>query len=197
MNLAKFPKSTLALAAGLAAITVAGVAQNAEAASIIGQKVYSTGGDITLKVLPATAGYTSELHLYTPGYEQFITTNRNADQTYTLSGIPKGLELIFGIYVTNTGDTFKMGDGSRNLDALAHAAVDVVKPNKFLVGFEDLFGGGDQDYDDNVFEFTQGITTNSNGTPVPEPSTMIGTLAFSVLGGAALLKKRKSKKTLA
>jgi hypothetical protein len=194
MNLTKLSQSSIALAAGLVAITMVG--QNAEAASVIGQKVYSTGGDITLKVLPSTAGYTSELNLYTPGYEQFITTNRNINNTYTLSGIPKGLELIFGIYVTDTGNTFKMGDGSRNPDGIAHAGVDVVKPNKFLVGFEDLFGGGDQDYDDNVFEFTQGLTTNPNGTRVPEPSTMIGTLAFSALGGGALLKKRKSKKTL-
>jgi hypothetical protein len=138
---------------------------------------------------------TKIVHL-NPGYERFITTNRDIGNRYTFSGLPKGSELLFGIYVRDTGNTFKMGDGSVNPDTIAHAGVEQLNFHTYIVGFEDLLDGGDRDYDDNMFKFTQGITTNSSGIAVPEPSTLIGTVSFGILGGGALLKRGKKRKTL-
>jgi hypothetical protein len=76
-----------------------------------------------------------------------------------------------------------MGAGGRNPDNLVHAAVDSVGGGVFIVGFEDLFGGGDLDYDDHNFRFTGGLNT----TPVPEPSTLL-LLGASVVG---LAKRRR------
>jgi hypothetical protein len=54
----------------------------------------------------------------------YITTNENAPRTY-FSGPP-----------------------SANPDSIEHASVTRVNANLFQVGFEDLYGGGDRDFDD-------------------------------------------------
>ena len=74
-----------------------------------------------------------------------------------------------------------MGPGARNLDGVLHAGVDgpsVVTPygTGYVVGFEDLFGGGAQDYDDNRLQFEGGVVA------VPEPSL----LALFALGAGGL-----------
>ena len=61
-----------------------------------------------------------------------------------------------------------MGAAPRNPDNVIHAGVDNIGGGMFVVGFEDLFGGGDLDYDDNRFQFKGGIAP----TAVPEPATL-------------------------
>jgi Domain of unknown function (DUF4114) len=46
------------------------------------------------------------------------------------------------------GSCYAPGPASRNPDDIEHAAVSVINPKQVLVGFEDLFGGGDFDYND-------------------------------------------------
>src|SRR5690606_19245691 len=62
-----------------------------------------------------------------------------------------GTELVFYIYVTNTGQTFYTGPASRNPDNQVHAAIEQVGDRLFRIGFEDSWGGGDRDYDDLNF----------------------------------------------
>lgn len=140
-------------------LTFAGMPVPAEAA-IIGGRLYGTGGDITVTILPSSAGYSSSLILYSPRYE-VIGGNWEPGKVVTLTGLPAGEELIFGIYVHNTGHTFQMGPGDRNPDGMVHAGVTQLGERTFDVGFEDLFGGGDRDYYDNVFRF--------EGALAPEP----------------------------
>ena len=67
---------------------------------------------------------------------------------------------MFGITVLNGGPTFFMGPASRNPDGITHAAVTETGVGTFLVGFEDMFDGGDRDYDDNIFQFTGNLAPN-------------------------------------
>ncbi len=78
----------------------------------------------------------------------------------TVGPFPAGRELVFGITILNDGPTFFMGPASRNPDGIAHADVTETGVRTFLVGFEDVFGGGDRDYDDNVFQFTGNLAPN-------------------------------------
>ena len=128
-----------------------------KAAEGLGGQLYSTGQSVQVQVLPASAGYTSELWLFEPGPERRLATNRDVGTVVDLGTFPAGVELIFGIKVLNTGDTFKMGPGDRNPDGIPHAVVTFIEPGRAQVGFEDLFGGGDRDYNDNMFEFRGGI----------------------------------------
>jgi hypothetical protein len=158
---------------------------NLKQTSILGGQLFSTGGDILVEVLPATARLESHLHLYSPSYQRFIATNRQIGTTVNLGGFPVGVELIFGILAG--GNTFLMGPGSRNRDGLTHAKVNFLSPGVALVGFEDLWGGGDRDYDDNVFRFTGGIAA----TQVPEPTTLLGSLLFGGMVCRWRMKRQK------
>jgi hypothetical protein len=65
------------------------------------------------------------------------------------------------LLVQQTGDLFYTGPGIRNVDGIAHAMIQEAA-GQVIVGVEDLFGGGDFDYDDLVFAFT-------NVSPADEP----------------------------
>lgn len=166
----------------------------AEGATIGGQ-LFSTGEDVFVEVLtPLTVGYTSNLSLYEPK-NQYIGTNWEVGKIVNLGNFPRGLELIFGIYVQNSGDTFIMGPGSRNGDGIPHARVNFIAPEIADVGFEDLSGGEDWDFDDNNFRFSGGISQNVP-EPVPEPTTVLGTLAFGAVVSSWRMKRKQQQKVL-
>lgn len=160
----------------------------ATAAPILGQQVYYEGGDVQVTVLPYSAAYTSQLILFSTPSPLVIANSSQVVQVVnlgnlaTLYGITPGSELIFGILVLNTGHTFKMGPGGRNPDGVEHVMVDYAEGSSedyALLGFEDLFGGGDQDYNDANFELEGGIGLVQQ---TPEPSSLV----LLVLGLAGL-----------
>ena len=115
-----------------------------------------TGADpLTATYLGSDAGYTSELYLNTPLSVHIATGHSTANGTATALGtFTPGTELVFSIFVTNSGNTFLSGPASRNPDGFRHAAITYSGDCIWLVGFEDEFGGGDQDFDDILFEIS-------------------------------------------
>ncbi len=182
--------SKLGFAALLVALLSCCGASQALAAPILGGQLYSLGGDVVVEVLPASAGYTSQLWLFSPDPDTYIATNNNVGYTVNLGSFSAGTELVFGIYVTNTGYTYSMGPGSRNPDGLMHATVDFIAPGVANVGFEDLYGGGDMDYNDNMFQFRGSIAPDP-GTTTPEPATLA---LFGIGSAAAAFLRRKNRK---
>lgn len=76
---------------------------------------------------------------------------------------------------------------SLNKDGIVHAVSLVSDGSAYLIiGFEDLWGGGDKDYNDLVFAVEVGKSNVENlvGLSAPEPSLMVGgLLAFGLLTG--------------
>jgi hypothetical protein len=75
--------------------------------------------------------------------------------------------------VLNTGHSFLTGPGARNGDGVAHDTVDYAEGTTSdfaTLGFEDLFGGGDRDYNDANFQLEGGIGSVAR---VPEPASLI------------------------
>jgi uncharacterized protein DUF4114 len=127
----------------------------ADAQAVIGGRLSATGGTVDVVVQPGTAGFPSQLFLLRPdGTRNKLALNTEVGKRVTAGPFPAGNELVFGITMLDSGQTFLMGPASRNPDGIAHAKVTETGVRTFIVGFEDLLGGGDRDYDDNVFQFT-------------------------------------------
>ena len=61
-------------------------------------------------------------------------------------------------------------------------------PAGVYIGFEDLYGGGDMDYNDNQFLFTNvGTPTPTGVTPEPSSFLLLGT---GILGAAGAVRRK-------
>jgi hypothetical protein len=103
------------------------------------------------------AVYTSELFLDGAyGDELGVLFNNKTTSVGTSKNLGRfeaGTELVFRLVVRDTGDAFYTGDSSRNVDNLIHAMV-YDAGESVLIGFEDVRGGGDFDYNDLMFAFS-------------------------------------------
>lgn len=188
MSLSKVVRGMLLVMLGFSLVLLPAVSM---AAPILGAIVtVKTTGDVEAEFLGHTAGYTNLLYLDSPANSLGVIFNNQTTPVGTvvnLGTFTAGTELLFRIRVTNTGDDFFTGPASRNPDNLEHAVVDdQFAPNKSYVGFEDLFGGGDRDYDDLNFSFT-----NTAASIVPVPATFL--LFGSGMGVMALTRRLRRK----
>jgi hypothetical protein len=168
------------------------MARPAQATPVLGAQLYATGGNVIATFLGHEASYTNQLFLFMfdpnniPHAISGVIFNNKTSPVGTsvnLGSFAANTELVFGIKVLNTGHTFYTGAGSRNPDGIAHATVDF-DMSPAVVGFEDLYGGGDRDYNDLVFSFS-----NVQHERVPEPSSLL--LLGSGLVGVALSRARR------
>ncbi len=138
-------------------------------------------GEVMATFVGSDAAYTSELFLESPGNAPVAIFNNHSSlpgSSQSLGVFAAGTELIFRIHVLDTNTTYFNGPSFRNSDNSAHAIVDAsFAPNQTLVGFEDLGGGGDRDYNDLMVSFTNTTLTITN----PEPATLT-LMATGVLG---------------
>lgn len=114
----------------------------------------------------------------------------NLGQSREISGLNEGDQLVFGLQALvlhynadniHYADTnyFFSGQASNNLDqnhwndGRIHTKALNLGNNKYLVGFEDIWGGGDKDFNDNVFLF-EGVRSSVDipPNPVPEPNSL-------------------------
>lgn len=108
---------------------------------------------VKVTIQPFEAAFTDEIWLFNGGRTQFIGTNREVGKVVNLGEFNAGDELVFGIRVRETGQTFRMGPGYRNPDRYAHDKV-LCLGDGVKVSFEDNLGLGDHDFDDAVFKIT-------------------------------------------
>lgn len=131
-----------------------------------------------------TAAYDSDLSVIAAGYPdsgQHIGNHTSDVGDKTIFGWYRaGTELTFKLDVHNTGDTF-YSDTALNPDGISHTKAfqfslplgpfyELV-PITFM-GFEDLLGGGDMDFNDSMAMFSNVVMV-----PVPEPSSIAMMLA--------------------
>jgi hypothetical protein len=149
-----------------------------------------------------SAVYSDDLYLMLDGLGQpgddgnlsndlFIFNNHTSavGSMLTLGSFTSGTELMFRMFVHDTGYNYYSGAASRNPDGDAHARVqDDWVPGSTLVSFEDLFGTpeGVNGYNDLSFSFT-----NTKSSTAPEPSTLM-LLGVGVAGLVTGTRRKKS-----
>jgi hypothetical protein len=112
--------------------------------------------------------------------DQFIFNNHASavGSTVNLGSFAVGTELVFRLFVNNTGNSFYSGPASRNPDAKEHARVQGNwHPGETLVSFEDLFGTpeGVNGFNDLSFSFTNTSSSPVPTTPEPASILLVGT----------------------
>ena len=133
-----------------------------------GKLFVATAGEVILTFLSKTAAYSNDLYLQ--GATNSILNNQTAvsGSQYSLGSFQAGSELIFSMLVNNTGFTYFTGEANTNPDSFIHAAYDITSSQSLNIGFEDLYNGGDKDYDDLVFSLTN-VSVAPSVSAVPEP----------------------------
>jgi len=150
-----------------------------------GQSLYASGGNVQVTYLGwQGAAYHEYLFVYSPpnGFGYFFENHSTpAGTTLDLGTYAAGTEIVFGIYVVDTGLTFFSGPGSRNPDGQVHAFMvnDYGSPDTTYVGFEDLDArtGSDFNYKDEVYTFT-GVRAAS----VPDIGSTLPLLGIGMAG---------------
>ena len=157
------------------------------------QTLVTTGEEVGLWFVGSDAAFESVLLLRAPRFRGPFFPNHDTatGDTADLGFFEAGAELVFGLNVRTTEDTFFTGAPSRNADNQIHARMSAwsgtpsIPPRGVRVDFEDLFGGGDLDFNDYSFVVTGAKLVES--APVPEPTALV----LSASGAAMLLARRR------
>jgi hypothetical protein len=151
-------------------------------------------GNVTAYFYGSTAGYTNELTMLVNGVATGIQGLNNHTSPHglalNLGSVNAGDILVFEMINLSPGGVGPWySDKSMNSDGVNHVystsfAGDFAIPAGTFVAFEDLPNGGDFNYNDETFVFTNVSTT------VPEPATLL----LAVLGlGLMGLRSRRTK----
>lgn len=110
---------------------------------------------IIVTFLGSDSGYNDELWVDAPT-SRYLTNawSESPGVSWEIGPFSAGTEIVFGTYVTNTGDRWQTGPASRNVDGVIHGATTFEGNCTWQVGFEDLNGGGDLDFNDVIFRIS-------------------------------------------
>ncbi len=208
------------IVAGAALIALAGSVQMAKANIIpypspnnLNTTTYSftaNGGDVTAYFAGASAGHTDILGLYVNGSTIWSTLNNQISAVgsfYDFGTFTLNTPLVFVLEDTSTGNTLYYSDPSMNADGINHIYstsydssgtpnLGAGIPSGTFVSFEDLYGGGDKDYNDLQFVF-ENVTPGTPGqtsSSVPEPSTVVAGALLLLPFGVSTLRVLRNRK---
>ncbi|MBI3867124.1 MAG: VPDSG-CTERM sorting domain-containing protein [Verrucomicrobia bacterium] len=151
-------------------------------------------GPVTAYFVGSTAAYDNDLGLRVNGVDTGIYGLNDhtsfLGQSLSFGSVTAGDSLVFVLRVNTTGDTWYSdktlnSDGFNHVYATPHTTTyaGIGVPPGTYVAFEDLPSGGDKNYHDENFVFT------NVGTGVPDAGSSIALLSLGC-AGLSLLRRR-------
>ncbi len=135
-------------------------------------------GPVLATFLGSDAGYFNRIFLEGPnsGLKEIFNKSSVIGTEVNIGNFLAGTELVFRLHVDNTGLDFYSGEGINNPDGLPHVLATSTFVNESglyftELGFEDLYGGGDKDYNDFSLSLINVVDPPPLGQ-VPEPLTI-------------------------
>ena len=177
----------------------------------------ATDSNVRAYFIGEGAGYENSLGFNTAGggvtsgnpeliFPNASTGGRRTASTPLLAGDFVDLGTILGgqkldFFLIANGATRKPGevystDSSVNPDGINHVVSFATIYDSYLViGFEDLLGGGDRDFNDLLFAIDIGSLNVAALTGTPEPATYM-TMGLFLVGGVWVARRRKAQKAV-
>lgn len=114
--------------------------------------VTAGGGRITVDIEASDSGYENKIYYSTDGFKtkHYIGVD-NGGGSIDVGQLQAGTKIEFGID-NGRGDFFRSGGADKNADGVDHARTSRTSDGGTRIGFEDLRGGGDRDYNDAVIK---------------------------------------------
>lgn len=142
-------------------------------------------GPVTGVFMGSSAAYHNTLWIGVDGHDAIPINmdNKNSalGEIFNFGNFNAGEEILFVLQVHNTGDRW-YSDTSMNVDGQVHMGS--YGSGVINIGFEDLYGGGDRDYNDMIATFY-------NISAVPEPETyMMLLIGLGLIVGSARYRSR-------
>jgi hypothetical protein len=140
-----------------------------EAGAVLGGdfEVLSGTDAVVVTCLGKEATFSHRLYLDTGG--RFICNSADTGKKVDLGTFPVETTLVFRLDVEDSDTSFFTGPAERNPDGEVHAKMTDAGDLGWHFGFEDLWGGGDRDFDDCLF-LVRGVTVVAPPRPTPSPA---------------------------
>lgn len=154
------PDDADALAAGTDDATEAVDEAPAEAAvdadRTPGSAFAARGGTVQVEILASDSGYDNQIVVSFDGFKTYtpIGIDNQIDGEPARFEVTAGTPLDFGI-INGEGTLLRAGAPWLNPDGLAHARTQAQDDGSLTIGFEDLSGGGDLDFNDAIIRVSQ------------------------------------------
>lgn len=172
----------------IAAVTVlSGVAVTPAHAAYINSdanSIVSQGGEAFIRFDGREAGHTTNVYSGNSGAFLFNNQTTASGSVFSLGTFAAGQTISFTFNNVTSGHTYFSGLASENVDNAVHVSLAGNADGSIALGYEDLYGGGDFDFND----ITATVFENIIETPLPGTAWLILS-GLAGLGFAARQKK--------